>query len=138
MSVKRTTHRVSRRSVMINVGLSAMMFSLPRAGTAKAASDVGQTGGDGKMIVGMVVFDGFELLDVFGPLEMFGSLRDQVKIVMLAEQPGQVASSAGPTVVVDASLAATPRLDVLMIPGGIGTRREVDNKSLIDAVRALA
>ena len=131
-------HRVSRRSLMINVGLATIMLSLPRAETAQATARPEQTSGDGKMVVGMVVFDGFELLDVFGPLEMFGGLRDQVQIVVLAEHSGSVSSSAGPAVVVDASFADAPTLDVLIIPGGIGTRREVDNKSFIGSVKALA
>jgi len=138
MSGDITRRRVSRRSLVINIGAATIMLSLPRAETAQATARPGQTSGDGKMIVGMVVFEGFELLDVFGPLEMFGSLRDQVQIVMLAERSGQIASSAGPAVVVDASFANAPSLDVLMIPGGIGTRREVDNKSFIGSVKALA
>ncbi len=36
-----------------------------------------------KKKLGMVLFDGFELLDVFGPLEMFGMLKDRVEIVMI-------------------------------------------------------
>ncbi len=35
----------------------------------------------GKQMLGMVVFDGFELLDTFGPLEMFGFLPNKVDIV---------------------------------------------------------
>ncbi|WP_222130024.1 DJ-1/PfpI family protein [Bordetella genomosp. 13] len=90
------------------------------------------------LLVGMVVFEGFELLDVFGPLEMFGMLRDRVRIVMLADHAGQAASSGGPAVVVDHTFADAPALDVLIVPGGMGTRREVDNPSFIAAIRQLA
>ncbi|GGC85735.1 ThiJ/PfpI family protein [Chelatococcus reniformis] len=86
----------------------------------------------------MLIFDGFQLLDVFGPLEMFAGLHDRVRIVMLGERAGPVASSAGPRVVVDATLADAPDLDIFMVPGGIGTRREVGNAALIAAVKARA
>jgi hypothetical protein len=33
-----------------------------------------------KLKLGVVLFDGFELLDVFGPLEMFGMLKEKLEI----------------------------------------------------------
>jgi putative intracellular protease/amidase len=86
----------------------------------------------------MVVFDGFQLLDTFGPLEMFGGLRDKVSIFMIGERAGAVKSSAGPTVVVDRTFADAGDLDILMIPGGGGTRREVDNAPFIALLKAKA
>jgi transcriptional regulator GlxA family with amidase domain len=91
-----------------------------------------------KLVLGMVVFDGFQLLDTFGPLEMFGGLRDRVSILMLAENAGSARSSAGPAVMVDCTIADAPPLDILMIPGGMGTRREVDNAPFVGAFKALA
>ena len=49
--------------------------------------------------LGVVLFPVFELLDVFGPLEMFGILSDRVEIVVAAERPGPVTSAQGPEVV---------------------------------------
>jgi transcriptional regulator GlxA family with amidase domain len=91
-----------------------------------------------KMTLGMVVFEGFQLLDTFGPLEMFGSLRDKVQIVMIGENVGPVKSSAGPAVVVDYAFADAPKLDIVMIPGGGGTRREVNNPAFLSAFKLLA
>jgi len=93
---------------------------------------------DGKLRLGMVVFDGFELLDVFGPLEMFGMLRDKVNIVVLAEHAGPVKSSAGPSIIAERTFQDVPRLDVVMIPGGVGTRREVNNAPFLAAFKTLA
>lgn len=90
------------------------------------------------LAVGMIVFDGFELLDVFGPLEMFGMLREKVAITILAERLGPVHSSAGPAVVAERTLAEPGRLDVLLIPGGMGTRREVANVAFLHSLQALA
>jgi putative intracellular protease/amidase len=88
--------------------------------------------------VGAVIFDGFELLDVFGPLEMFGMLKERASIIMLAEKAGSVKSSQGPACTAEASLAGDHHLDVLLIPGGMGTRRETSNQGLVDEIRRQA
>ncbi|MCD0244708.1 DJ-1/PfpI family protein [Xanthomonas melonis] len=104
-----------------------------------AGAQRGKAAGDGaQLTLGMVVFEGFQLLDVFGPLDMFGNLEGKVKIVMLGERMGAVASSAGPAVAVDHTLAAAPTIDILLVPGGMGTRREVDNAALIAGIARLA
>ena len=88
--------------------------------------------------VGTLLFPGFELLDVFGPLEMFGALPDNYRLETVAERPGPVASNQGPQAVADVALAEAKPYDIFLIPGGLGTRREVDNKVLVDWVRAHA
>ncbi len=89
--------------------------------------------------VGTVLFPGFEVLDVYGPLEMFGALAfrepgkggGRVEISMLAERPGAVPSNQGPASVADSALADAHDLDVLLVPGGWGTRREVANAAFM-------
>ncbi len=86
--------------------------------------------------VGAVLFEGFELLDFFGPLEMFGLMEVDAKITVLAETAGPVKSAAGPGAVAEAGMAGAGGFDVLLIPGGIGTRREMNNpKFLADLTR---
>jgi putative intracellular protease/amidase len=85
--------------------------------------------------VGAVLFPGFELLDVFGPLELLPWGKE---IVMLAERPGTVASAQGPEAVAEAALADAGALDVLLVPGGTGTRREVSNQPFLDELRRQA
>ncbi len=86
--------------------------------------------------VGAVLFDGFELLDVFGPLEMFGLLRERATLHMLAEFPGNVRSHQGPACAAEAVLGRDPALDVLLVPGGWGTRREAAREPFLAALRA--
>ncbi len=88
--------------------------------------------------IGAVLFPGFELLDVYGPLELLGVLRERVSIVMLAERAGEVASNHGPRGVADLALAEAKELDILLVPGGHGTRREVENASFLDLLRTQA
>jgi len=90
--------------------------------------------------VGAVLFPGFEVLDMYGPLKMFGGVAfrqgarasERVEMSMLAQHPGPVPSSQGPATVADAALAGSGGFDVLLVPGGRGTRREVANAAFID------
>ena len=91
-----------------------------------------------KRTLGVVLFEGFELLDVFGPLEMFGLAAEHFEIRLISETGGVVASRQGPKSVCDDSFQSAPALDVLLVPGGIGTRREVDNQVLLDWLKELS
>ena len=84
--------------------------------------------------VGTLLFPGFELLDVFGPLEMFGTLGDTYRLEMVAETVGPVASRQGPKAIADVAIEDASPYDILLIPGGQGTRREVENAHLIDCL----
>ena len=85
-----------------------------------------------KRTLGVVLFEGFELLDVFGPLEMFGLAADHFEIRLIAENGGVVASRQGPKSVCDDSFNTAPAIDVLLVPGGIGTRGEVNNPVMLN------
>ena len=82
--------------------------------------------------IAAVIFQGFELLDLFGPLEMFGMMRDDFSISMVAQQCDPVPSQQGPTSVVDRTIDEGADFDILLVPGGPGTRREFDNSVLTD------
>ena len=84
--------------------------------------------------VGVLLFPEFELLDVFGPLEMLGMLED-VEVRLVAERT-DVASTQGPRSLVDDLLAEARDYDILLVPGGRGTRREVANPELLSWLKA--
>lgn len=92
---------------------------------------------DSQRTVGALLFEGFELLDVFGPLEAWGMLAmsGACRIVTTAERAGSVASAQGPKAIADHALAECPKLDVILVPGGVGTRRESNNPVLLDWLR---
>lgn len=85
--------------------------------------------------LGALLYKDFEVLDLFGPLEMFGNLPDRIEVVTVAEEPGPVRSAQGPRVHADHGLADCPPLDFLLIPGGVGTRAQVENERLIAWLR---
>jgi len=85
--------------------------------------------------LGAVLYPGFELLDVFGPLEMFGSLPGAIEIVPVAERRGPVASFQGPEAVARHGFDDCPHLDLLLVPGGFGTRAEIENPAILEFLR---
>ena len=85
--------------------------------------------------IGVVLFHEFELLDVFGPLEMFGMVPENFDICMVAEGVGEVASRQGPKSIAEHCFSEQRQYDILLVPGGKGTRKEVDNQGLLDWIR---
>jgi transcriptional regulator GlxA family with amidase domain len=91
--------------------------------------------------VGILVFPEVEVLDFCGPFEVFSVTRlDEARrreepspyeVVILAESPAVVVSSGGLKVVPDHVLGDCPPLELLVVPGGWGTRREMNNERLI-------
>jgi len=88
--------------------------------------------------LGVLLFPDFELLDVCGPLQMFGNMHGAVGIATVAEQAGPVASRQRVALRAEHTLAACPALDMLLVPGGWGTRKEVENRALRDWLVARA
>ena len=81
--------------------------------------------------IGALIFPRFELLDLFGPLQMFGMLKDDFSIHLVAESVGPVTSNQGPVVLADQAIGAAEGYDIILIPGGLGTRAEVGNEALV-------
>ena len=91
--------------------------------------------------IGLLLFDGAEELDFVGPWEVFtmaAMLVSDVRVVTIAERADPVRCAKGMRVLPDHTLGDAPALDVLLVPGGQGTRREVDNPVLIDWLRRTA
>lgn len=95
--------------------------------------------------VGVVLFEGFELLDVYGPLQVWNPLAELFEVVVVAERCGPVSPSrgphaepAGPQTLASRSFAECEALDLLFVPGGFGTRREVSNPLLLEWLRERA
>jgi transcriptional regulator GlxA family with amidase domain len=86
----------------------------------------------------ILLFDDFEALDVFGPVEMFGVLEGMVEVGTLAMQRAPVGCRQGPEVVPDYDFDDCPALDMLLVPGGLGTRRAVDDPALLAQLERLA
>ena len=90
------------------------------------------------MNVGIVIFPEVEELDFVGPWEIISMWSvhaegpEQRFIVAQSNEP--VTCAKGLTVVPSVSFAQCPPLDILVVPGGQGTRKETDNESLISFI----
>ncbi len=94
------------------------------------------------MNFGILVFDQVEELDFIGPWEMLTMWRKVAggpeNCIIVSETPGPVICAKGLSINPHASFSTCPQLDYLLVPGGMGTRTEVNNPVLIDFVASQA
>jgi transcriptional regulator GlxA family with amidase domain len=93
--------------------------------------------------IGVALFDGAEELDWAGPWEVLAAWAerwpdDGVRVFTLAREDGPVTCAKGLRVLPDETWATAPSLDVLVYPGGRGTRRELADAAVLEWVRGLA
>ena len=98
--------------------------------------------------VGILVFPNVEVLDFCGPYEVFSVTRldedrrreesSPFEVLLLAESADPVVATGGLRVIPDATLETCPPLDVLVVPGGWGTRKEISNERVLTWIAARA
>lgn len=87
--------------------------------------------------VNVFLFEGFELLDVAGPVELLHQVRPDIVVQLVATAPGPVASAQDVELVAPTGLQeATP--DIVLVPGGRGTRVLVGDAGFLARLRAWA
>ena len=98
--------------------------------------------------VGILVFPNVEVLDFCGPYEVFSVTRldeerrreepSPFETLLVAESADPVVATGGLRVIPDATLDTCPPLDVLVVPGGWGTRKEIGNERVLTWIAARA
>lgn len=87
------------------------------------------------MKFGFLVFPGLEELDLIGPWEMISlwgkSLQGPETCLMVAQSREPVTCAKGMSLNPHVAFNECPQLDYLLVPGGQGTRQQVDNEILI-------
>ncbi len=97
----------------------------------------------------LVVFDGVQGLDVFGPADVFyfanyhaaqaGEPQAPYELVVVGPSAGPVTTAAGPPIVADRALDdETLRPDVLLVAGGLSAQQHAGDRAFVTALRALA
>lgn len=89
------------------------------------------------MTFAILVFPQVEELDAIGPWEMAGMWHQVAggpPGLIVAEQAGPVVCAKGLSLNPHVTFESCPPLDVLLVPGGQGTRTEVNNPRLIEFV----
>jgi transcriptional regulator GlxA family with amidase domain len=88
---------------------------------------------------GILIFDDAEELDWVGPWEVLTAAAQSLfrddRVVTIAREQRPVRCAKGLRVLPDHDFANAPPLDVVLVPGGQGTRREVSNPVLIEWLR---
>lgn len=91
--------------------------------------------------VAVVLFDHFTVLDVYGPVQAFASCRimrpdgsrhNFFKIFTIGAKAGPVPSGEGVATVADHTFEDAPPYDILLVPGGFGTRTAVNDPAWLD------
>ena len=97
--------------------------------------------------IGILVFDDAEELDFVGPWEVFTMANEMAKrtgkeapheVLLVAERDAPIRCAKAMRVLPDMTTAECRTLDVLLVPGGQGTRREVENKALLGWIAGIA
>ena len=98
--------------------------------------------------VGIVLFENVEVLDFCGPFEVFSATRlneekrreepSPFEILLVAEHPDPIVATGTMKVIPHATFKNCPRLDILVVPGGWGTRKELNNLVMLDWLRTRA
>lgn len=94
-----------------------------------------------KRKVAILVFDEVEVLDFCGPLEVFSvanrfSAEPAFDVILVAETTGTpITTRGGMSVNPDQCIKTVDEVNVLLIPGGIGTRRLLKSKMLLNWIR---
>jgi transcriptional regulator GlxA family with amidase domain len=90
------------------------------------------------MTTGILIFDDAEELDFVGPWEVLtaaAQVKPDDRVVTIAQEERPIRCAKGLRVLPDHGFANAPPLDAILVPGGQGTRREVENAVLIDWLR---
>jgi transcriptional regulator GlxA family with amidase domain len=93
--------------------------------------------------IAMVGFDGIQVLDVTGPLEVFSragrllvergeTAAPPYEVVLAARHAGPVKASSGLALVASATLAELGEVDTLLVSGGVGTRAALQDELLLE------
>jgi transcriptional regulator GlxA family with amidase domain len=101
-----------------------------------------------RKIAGIVLFNGVEILDFCGPFEVFSVTRlnedkrleepSPFGVLLVAEKSEPIVTNGNMKVIPDYTFDSCPKLDILCVPGGWGTRKELKNPAMLDWLRTRA
>src|SRR5262245_43377049 len=98
----------------------------------------------GRRRVALVAFPGFEVLDVTGPFEVFAAASELVRpagyaLEIVSSGARQLVSLSGVTLVPDRTIAGVRGgIDTLMVAGGRGVQRAMQDGALLAWLRRMA
>ncbi len=97
--------------------------------------------------IGIFIFNDVEELDFVGPFEVFSMIdtvlawqgkEGAVKVILISQDGQDITGKKGMRVGAHAAMVDIETLDVLVIPGGQGSRVEIENEALIKWVKMIS
>jgi len=90
--------------------------------------------------VGILIFPDVEVLDFCGPFEVFASAKVEddrlFKVSVVGETTDIISCRGGLLVKPHVAFADSPKFDLIVVPGGSGTRTEMHNPALIGWIQS--
>ena len=90
------------------------------------------------MNVAVLLFEDFETLDVFGPVEILGRLKQHYQVSFYSLSGGLVNNNHGVSIQTNNIDDLKNGTDIFLVPGGYGTRIEVENILLLHKIREIS
>ncbi|MGD8258729.1 MAG: DJ-1/PfpI family protein [Desulfobacterales bacterium] len=103
-----------------------------------------------KLNVGILIFENVEVLDFAGPFEVFSRTRltpgavsrrseesAPFNVFTVAGTSETVIATGGLLVIPSFNFASSPKIDFLVVPGGLGTRPLLENNSILDWINTV-
>lgn len=88
------------------------------------------------MNINIILFNNFETLDIFGPIEILGQIKDYQ--IQYYSEAGGVITNAQNLKVVTEPISSADESGILVIPGGMGTRELINNTSFLNKLKSIA
>lgn len=120
-----------KRREFLTAGISIAATSIVASNTFSSLSFAATS--ERPMQILALVFDDYETLDLHGPIEMLGHMKN-VEIKLVGAK-NIIRSYQGPRVVTDLSLDSVTPCELLIIPGGLGTRKLIEDQVLMRWLR---
>jgi len=90
------------------------------------------------MNVAVLLFNNFETLDVFGPVEIFGRLTEEYHVSFYSFVGGLIENTHGVSILTKPLAEIENGVSIFLIPGGYGTRAEINSVPLIDKIKKIS
>jgi len=133
------TSSTTRRALLGATAASAVLAAAGAAGAGAAAAGTARAGQPAGPDIGVLLYDGFSLLDPTGPAEVLSRLPG-ARVTMIAERRGPVRTDTGDVALLaERSIHEVDRLDVLLVPGAgnRGTVAAMGNRALLGWIRRI-
>lgn len=97
--------------------------------------------------IGILVYDDAEELDFVGPFEVFTMINtilqydgkpDAVEVNLISEDGADIVGKKGMRVGAHGAITDFDKLDVICVPGGFGSREQIENAELLDWLKNIA